>query len=116
MITVLIPPMYAGEFDDILDNSSSKDLSDPSEEINLVYDDVKSLTLLESNGSMAMDKCQKLLDIENLTLLTPKSKTALIWDLSLEIYEKDHLLVSGSVYIFHPRLVNLSMKQLFTCV
>ncbi|XP_034679513.1 ABC transporter D family member 2, chloroplastic [Vitis riparia] len=84
-----------GEFDDILDNSSSKDLSDPSEEINLVYYDVKSLTLLESNGSMAMDKCQKLLDIENLTLLTPKSKTALIWDLSLEIYEKDHLLVTG---------------------
>ena len=116
MITFLISLMHAGEFDDILDKSSPKDLSDPSEEINLVYYDVKSSALLESNGSVAMDTGEKLLDIENLTLLTPKSRTALIWDLSLEINEKDHLLVSKFVCIFYSMLVNLSMKRLFTRV
>ncbi|XP_030964624.1 ABC transporter D family member 2, chloroplastic [Quercus lobata] len=80
-----------GEFDDILDSSSSKSLSDPSEEICLVYNSVRSSPVLESNGSMPKDK---LLDIENLTLRTP-SKATLVRDLSLVINEKDHLLVTG---------------------
>lgn len=112
----MIPPIHAGEFDDILNNSIPKDLSDPSEEINLVYYDIESSALLEPNGSIAMDRGEKLLGIENLTLLTPKSRTALIWDLSLEISEKDHLLVSNFVQIFYPVLVNLSMNRSFSCV
>ncbi|KAM4070667.1 hypothetical protein ACB094_11G000500 [Castanea mollissima] len=83
-----------GEFDDILDSSSSKSLSDPSEEICLVYNSVRSSPVLESNGSMPKDKYKKLLDIENLTLRTP-SKATLVRDLSLVINEKDHLLVTG---------------------
>uniref|UniRef100_A0A5B6YMA5 ABC transporter D family member 2 n=1 Tax=Davidia involucrata TaxID=16924 RepID=A0A5B6YMA5_DAVIN len=82
-----------GEFDDVLDSSSSKYLRDPSEEINLIYCNVNS-TFLKSNVSMPPDRCQKLMDIENLTLETP-SKATLVRDLSLKIYEKDHLLVTG---------------------
>lgn len=109
-----MPYMTSGEFDDILDNSSSIDPSDPSEEINLVYHDAKSLTLIESNGSIPIYQHQKLLDIEKLTLLTPKTRTALIQDLSLEIHEKDHLLVSNVCFL--SKLVNLSINILFTCM
>ncbi|XP_059661899.1 ABC transporter D family member 2, chloroplastic isoform X2 [Cornus florida] len=84
-----------GEFDDILDNSSSKFLSDPIEEIHLTYCNVESSMYLKANGSMPMDNAQKLLDIENLTLQTPSNAT-LIRNLSLKIYEKDHLLVTGA--------------------
>ncbi|XP_059454003.1 ABC transporter D family member 2, chloroplastic isoform X1 [Corylus avellana] len=83
-----------GEFDDILDRSSSKSVSDPSEEIRVVYHSVRSSPVLDSNGSMTKDVHQKLLDIENLTLQTP-SKATLVRDLSLVINEKDHLLVMG---------------------
>lgn len=83
-----------GEFDDILDSSSSKSPSDNSEEIRLVYDNVRSSPALESNGSMPKDKNKELLDLENLTLQTP-SKATLVRDLSLVINEKDHLLVTG---------------------
>ncbi|KAG5550859.1 hypothetical protein RHGRI_009333 [Rhododendron griersonianum] len=85
-----------GEFDDVLDSSSSKHLSDPLAEIHLLYCDVKSLTSsVQSNGSMLLENHQELLDIENLTLQTPSSNATLIRDLSLKIYEKDHLLVTG---------------------
>ncbi|XP_010260906.2 PREDICTED: ABC transporter D family member 2, chloroplastic [Nelumbo nucifera] len=84
-----------GEFDDVLDNSSNQDISYSSEEISVVYKDVETLSLLQSNGSMLLDKCDKLLDIENLTLQTPKSKTVLVRDLSLVVKKKDHLLVTG---------------------
>ncbi|KAI3456632.1 hypothetical protein Pfo_013295 [Paulownia fortunei] len=47
-----------------------------------------------SNGSVPLGRGLKLLTIEHLTLLTP-SKAILIRDLSLEICEKDHLLVTG---------------------
>ena len=87
--------MYTGEFDDVLDSSSSKHLSD-TEQISLAYRNVG----LESNGSMPIEKCQKLLDIENLTLQTPTSKATLIQDLSMVVNKKDHLLVSGSFFIW----------------
>ncbi|KDP37481.1 hypothetical protein JCGZ_06921 [Jatropha curcas] len=83
-----------GEFDDVLDSSSSKCLSD-SEEISLSYCNVSSSLVLESNGSMPIDNFQKLLNVENLTLQTPTSKATLIRELSLVINEKDHLLVTG---------------------
>ncbi|KAI8557344.1 hypothetical protein RHMOL_Rhmol04G0003300 [Rhododendron molle] len=85
-----------GEFDDVLDSSSSKHLSDPLAEIHLMYCNVKSLTSSgQSNGSMLLENRQELLDIENLTLQTPSSNATLIRDLSLKINEKDHLLVTG---------------------
>ncbi|XP_044468708.1 ABC transporter D family member 2, chloroplastic [Mangifera indica] len=84
-----------GEFDDVLDSDSSKSLSEPLEEICLTYCNVKSSPLFESNGSVPIDMSQKLLDVENLTLQTPTSKTTLVRDLSLLIKEKEHLLVTG---------------------
>lgn len=92
MITTLpLPQLYAGEFDDILDRSS-KLVSEPAEEIQLVYHSVSS-HVLESNGSMPKDKHKRLLDIENLTVQTP-SKATLVRDLKLVVDEMDHLLVS----------------------
>lgn len=50
-----------------------------------------------------MKTSQKLLDIENLTLQTPRSKATLVRDLSLVVNNKDHLLVSElvCVFVFH---------------
>ncbi|RWW87432.1 hypothetical protein BHE74_00003748 [Ensete ventricosum] len=61
-----------GEFDDILDDNESY------------------ITERESN-----DEHHQLLKVQNLTLQTPQRKNILITDLSLEINEKDHLLVMG---------------------
>ncbi|KAM7269776.1 hypothetical protein ACFE04_025273 [Oxalis oulophora] len=77
-----------GEFDDILNTSSSKGLSGSSEGINLVYSNI-------SNGTIPTEKCRKLLEIENLTLKTPMNETTLIRDLSLTIDGSSHLLVMG---------------------
>uniref|UniRef100_A0A2P2K4K3 ABC transporter family protein n=1 Tax=Rhizophora mucronata TaxID=61149 RepID=A0A2P2K4K3_RHIMU len=85
-----------GEFDDILDGSSSKFLSDSSEEVTLAYCNVKRpLTWESPNGYIPTGKTQKLLHIEDLTLQTPISKGILIRDLSLVINKKDHMLVMG---------------------
>ncbi|KAL9678082.1 hypothetical protein QQ045_015921 [Rhodiola kirilowii] len=84
-----------GEFDDILNNATPKVVSNPSEEISLVYystDDNSSP--LEGNGIKHQSKSQKILEIENLTLLTP-TNSILIRDLSIEITEKDNLLIAG---------------------
>lgn len=70
------------------------------EEISLTYCNERSSLLLESNGSIIMDRCQKVLDIENLTLQTPTSKATLIRDLSLVINKNDHLLVCELICIF----------------
>ncbi|KAI4333236.1 hypothetical protein L6164_018070 [Bauhinia variegata] len=84
-----------GEFDDLLDSSSSsKSISDTLEEIRITYKNTKSSSILESNGSIASAKCETLLEIENLTLKTP-SEATLVRDLSLTIKEKDHLLIMG---------------------
>ncbi|KAK3025113.1 hypothetical protein RJ639_044353, partial [Escallonia herrerae] len=84
-----------GEFDDVLDSSKSKCLLDPLEGIRLTYSPVESSTLLKSSQPISTEKSEKLLNIEDLTLLTPTSKTTLVRDLSLEIYEKDTLLIAG---------------------
>ncbi|XP_054813499.1 ABC transporter D family member 2, chloroplastic, partial [Prosopis cineraria] len=84
-----------GEFDDILETSSStKSLSDTLEKICISYKNVERSSVLDSNGSTPPEKCETLLEIENLTLKTP-SKAILVRDLSLKIKGKDHLLIMG---------------------
>ncbi|CAL0310851.1 unnamed protein product [Lupinus luteus] len=83
-----------GEFDDVLDRSSSKSLSDTLEDIRISYNNFRSSSVLESNGSMPAEKYETLLEVENLTLKTPCAST-LIRDLSLMIKDKDNLLVMG---------------------
>ncbi|XP_019186464.1 PREDICTED: ABC transporter D family member 2, chloroplastic isoform X2 [Ipomoea nil] len=83
-----------GEFDDILDSSTRKN-NESTEEIKLKYCYLSSSTDLHSNGSISSRKCVKVLRIEHLTLQTPMSKEPLINGLSLEVFEKDHLLVTG---------------------
>jgi hypothetical protein len=84
--------IYAGEFDDILDRSNSKSLSDSLEDIDIIYKDFISSSSLESNGSIPQEKHETLLEIENLILKTPSDST-LITNLSLAIKAKDNLLV-----------------------
>lgn len=83
-----------GEFDDLLDGSAPKALSNISEKIHLMYSHMENSPLLESNGSIAPDKRQKLLEIENMTLGAPNGAT-LVRDLTLIVKEKEHLLVMG---------------------
>ncbi|KAK7243682.1 hypothetical protein RIF29_38492 [Crotalaria pallida] len=83
-----------GEFDDVLDRSSSKYLSDTLEAIRIEYKDFRSSSVLESNGSIPPEKHETLLEIECLTLKTP-SESTLIRDLSLMVKENDNLLVMG---------------------
>ncbi|KAI3967265.1 hypothetical protein MKW92_027668 [Papaver armeniacum] len=82
-----------GEFDDVLDGNSQS-YSDSMRGITIVYSDSRESSLLQSNG-MVSDKCMKLLDVKNLKLETPKSRTTLIRNLSLEMDNKDHLLITG---------------------
>ncbi|KAM1234840.1 hypothetical protein ACFX2J_004380 [Malus domestica] len=83
-----------GEFDDLLDRSKSERHSDLSEGISLIYSNVKSLPEPESNGSIPIERQEKLVDIEHLTVETP-SGTALVRNLSLVINKNEHLLVTG---------------------
>lgn len=85
-----------GEFDDVLDDSEFPDNSIPDgqKEINILYSELKMSLTLGSNGCMPQE-CHKLLEIQNMTLETPRSRNVLITDLSLEINENDHLLVMG---------------------
>ncbi|XP_077251029.1 ABC transporter family protein [Tasmannia lanceolata] len=84
-----------GEFDDVLDSGDSSSVFDPLQEISVLYSDANITSSLQSNGSIPTEEGRRLLEIENLTLQTPKSKTTLIRDLSLEINNGDHLLVIG---------------------
>lgn len=83
---------YAGEFDDVLDRSNSKSLPDSLEDIDILYKDFTSSSVMESNGLTPQEKHVTLLEIENLILKTP-SESTLIRDLSLAIKQKDNLLV-----------------------
>ncbi|PON38354.1 Phosphonate C-P lyase system [Trema orientale] len=87
--------MCAGEFEDVLDSGSSKTLSDLVEEIHLVYCSAGGSPEHESNGALPIDKCQKLLDVESLSVQTPGSQATLVRDLSFVINHKEHLLVTG---------------------
>ncbi|GAU33273.1 hypothetical protein TSUD_279470 [Trifolium subterraneum] len=64
-----------GEFDDILDRSNSKSLSDSFEDIDIIYKDFISSSSLESNGLTPQEKHETLLEVENLILKTPSDST-----------------------------------------
>ncbi|KAI3510044.1 hypothetical protein L1887_25571 [Cichorium endivia] len=79
-----------GEFDDVLDSTSSTGTLEAMNEIQLTYCNVKDLS-----ESMKASDTQNLLEIESLTVQTPTNKALLIRDLSLEVHENEHLLVTG---------------------
>ncbi|CAL4966043.1 unnamed protein product [Urochloa decumbens] len=84
-----------GEFDDLLDGneSSLSSQNDTVDEISIIFKSRSSA--VSSNGSLTQfDPCM-VLEILNLTLITPRSGNVLITDLTLELKEKDHLLVMG---------------------
>ncbi|KAI3466282.1 hypothetical protein Pfo_022945 [Paulownia fortunei] len=81
-----------GEFDDLLTRDETRSDSEPMQEICREFCNINNSSA--SNGSVPLNRDSKLLMIEHLTLLTP-SKATLIRDLSLDICEKDHLLVTG---------------------
>ncbi|VFQ58768.1 unnamed protein product [Cuscuta campestris] len=83
-----------GEFDDVLDSSIQKS-HDSTEEIQLKYCHVSGSAGLHSNQSVSSVNYVMVLHIEDLTLQTPMSKSPLIKALSLEVFEKDNLLVTG---------------------
>lgn len=85
----------SGEFDDLLDNNISRDSSHTVGEIELTYQSAGRSSLLDSNGSIQSRQNQKLLEIEELTLQTPTNGTTLVHNLSVDIYDEDHLLVSS---------------------
>ncbi|KAJ0971770.1 hypothetical protein J5N97_019729 [Dioscorea zingiberensis] len=86
-----------GEFDDILDGNSSVDNSelDNTKGITIICSNKPNQVCFQSNGSVPLDTFQHLLEIQNLTLETPRKTDILIKDLSLTINDKDHLLVTG---------------------
>uniref|UniRef100_A0A0D9UYC3 ABC transporter domain-containing protein n=1 Tax=Leersia perrieri TaxID=77586 RepID=A0A0D9UYC3_9ORYZ len=85
-----------GEFDDLLDGNDSSLLSksDSIDGINIIFKST-GLSVLSSNGSLPQSDPCVVLEIRNLTLLTPRSGNILITDLTMELKEKDHLLVMG---------------------
>ncbi|EOA36667.1 hypothetical protein CARUB_v10011986mg [Capsella rubella] len=84
-----------GEFDDLLDNNIFRDPSDTVDEIELTYQSKRDSSLPDSNGSINSQPNQKRLEIEELTLQTPTNGTTLVHNLSVDIYDKDHLLIMG---------------------
>jgi len=84
-----------GEFDDLLDNNIFRDPSDTVDEIELTYQSEMNSSLLDTNGSIKSQPNQKRLEIEELTLQTPTNGTTLVHNLSADVYDKDHLLVSS---------------------
>ncbi|KAF3794663.1 ABC transporter D family member 2 [Nymphaea thermarum] len=83
-----------GEFDDVLDSSSTPGLSDLKEEIALTYSNITHSSM-EENGSVPSNEHPKFLEIRNLTLWTPRSNITLVKELSLDICNKDNLLIMG---------------------
>ncbi|XP_047060257.1 ABC transporter D family member 2, chloroplastic [Lolium rigidum] len=85
-----------GEFDDLLDANepSLSSRRDSIEGINIVFKS-GSPSVLSSNGSQMHSDQGVVLEICNLTLLTPRGGNILITDFSMELKEKDHLLVMG---------------------
>ncbi|XP_066316943.1 ABC transporter D family member 2, chloroplastic-like isoform X2 [Miscanthus floridulus] len=85
-----------GEFDDLLDGNESSPSSqrDSIDGINIVFKS-NGPSVLSSNGSLTQSDQSMVLEIRNLTLLTPRSGNVLITGLTLELKDKDHLLVMG---------------------
>jgi len=88
-----------GEFDDLLDGneSSLSSQSDSVDGINIIFKSSRSS--VSSNGSLTQSDPCMVLEIRNLTLITPRSGNVLITDLTLELKDKDHLLVPVSLTI-----------------
>ncbi|XP_020576798.1 ABC transporter D family member 2, chloroplastic [Phalaenopsis equestris] len=84
-----------GEFDDVLDGLSNDSKINDSEEIILQYSDICIPSSSDYNGSIPKCESKKLLEVSNLTLQTPRTRTILIKDLSIIINEGDHLLITG---------------------
>ncbi|KAL9266548.1 ABC transporter D family member 2, chloroplastic-like protein [Drosera capensis] len=83
-----------GEFDDVLDgNTSSNGMPNTEEKLQVSYCSMNP-TLPDSNGYIGLIVPKKLVDIENLTLETPVGEV-LVKNLSLEIKQNCHLLVTG---------------------
>ncbi|RCV25264.1 hypothetical protein SEVIR_5G151400v4 [Setaria viridis] len=84
-----------GEFDDLLDGneSSLSSQNDSVDDINIIFKSRSSV--VSSNGSLTQSDPCMVLEILNLTLITPRSGNVLITDLNLELKDKDHLLVMG---------------------
>lgn len=95
----MTPLKCAGEFEDVLDRSNKKGHYDSKEKIQLSFCSINCSSGLHTNGSMPFSKCVKLLCVEDLTVQTPSLAT-LIKDLSFEIFENDHLLVSSDMSTF----------------
>lgn len=84
------------EFDEVLDdNELDKSISGSQREITLLYSGIKNSSSTQSKELMRRGDYHKLLEIQNLTLQTPKTRNILIRDLSLEINVNDRLLVMG---------------------
>ncbi|XP_071697038.1 ABC transporter D family member 2, chloroplastic isoform X2 [Rutidosis leptorrhynchoides] len=81
-----------GEFDDVLDSTSSNGPVEDVNEIQLTYCNVNDSTFSKSRKALNF---QKLLEIESLSVQTPTNKALLIRDLSLEVCSNEHLLVTG---------------------
>lgn len=89
-----------GEFDDLLDGNESSLLPHNDRDgISIIFK--SSSSVVSSNGSLAHSDPCMVLEIRNLTLITPRSGNVLISDLTLELEDKDHLLV-----LVHLILVN----------
>lgn len=85
-----------GEFDDLLDGNESSQSSqrDSIDGINIVFKS-SGPCVPSSNGSLTQSDPCMVLEIRNLTLLTPRSGNVLITGLTMELKDKDHLLVMG---------------------
>ena len=88
-----------GEFDDLLDGneSSLSSQSDSVDGINIIFKSSRSS--VSFNGSLTQSDPCMVLEIRNLTLITPRSGNVLITDLTLELKDKDHLLVLVSLSV-----------------
>ncbi|KAK3163289.1 hypothetical protein QOZ80_1AG0001730 [Eleusine coracana subsp. coracana] len=85
-----------GEFDDLLDGNESSlpSQGDSIDGINIIFKS-SGPSVLSSNGSPTQSDPCVVLEIHNLTLLTPRSGNILFADLTMELKDKDHLLVMG---------------------
>lgn len=85
-----------GEFDDLLGENESSLLPgrDSIDGINISFKSV-SPSVLSSNGSQMQSEPGIVLEICDLTLLTPRGGNILITDFNMELKDKDHLLVMG---------------------
>lgn len=89
--------LLIGEFDDVLDGTHEMYPSESERNVKLSFlcNSAENLIRQLSNGHAPAVEHQKLLEIQNLTLETPRSRRILISDLSLEIDCMDHLLIMG---------------------